>query len=488
MRICALIRLLLVLVLALFLGCGWADGQDVARGEAGRKIEKALSAKQLAKATVGVKVVRLNDNTSIYEKNSARLFSVASNMKVATTAAALELLGKDYEFKTRFLRRGNIADGTLKGDLVVIGTGDPCFSSRFYSGPTEVFQSWAKTLSAQGVERVEGDILIDDSFFDRDFVPATWPKGQLHLWYCAPVSAVCLNDNCIDVTVWRGTGEGKPALFSLSPPTNHVRVKNTCTTTSRKKEHSINLSRKPGSTEVTLSGKFFSGSSPQTFFVTVDNPPLFFGTVLKETLGKSGIVVNGTVKLLNSPLPEETLTPIATHTKTLETVIPVANKNSQNLFAEILLKTLGRKVANSGSLAGGVKALEKFFAQLRVDKSHFSVADGCGLSDESKLTPEAVIRVLAYMHKGKFREEFKQSLAISGTDGTLERRLSEPAFKGRVFAKTGYIRGVGALSGYAESSSGKTFAFAIVFNNAAGLSNSYMKSVQDEIVKILLAE
>jgi D-alanyl-D-alanine carboxypeptidase/D-alanyl-D-alanine-endopeptidase (penicillin-binding protein 4) len=488
MKISRLLQVLPGCVLLFTCGSQSANGQDSGRGELGKKIDRVFSAKQLGKASVGVKVVRLNEDVTVYEKNSTKLFSVASNMKIATTAAALVCLGKDYEFRTRFLRRGVLAAGTLKGDLIVIGTGDPCFSSRFYSGPTEVFQSWAKALAAQGVERVEGDILIDDTFFDRVFIPQTWPKKQLHLWYCAPVSAVSLNDNCIDVTVSRGAGEGKPVLFSLSPPTDYARVKNTCVTTSRKSEHSINLSRKQGGMELTLSGKFFSGSSPQTFFVTVENPPLFFGTVLKETLGKSSIVVSGSVKLLNSPLSEDTLVPIATHTKTLETVLPVANKNSQNLFAEIFLKTLGRKVANSGSLAGGVKALEEFFTQLKIGKNHFTVADGCGLSEESKLTPEAVVTVLTYMYKGKFGKEFKQSLAISGTDGTLERRLSEPAYKGRVFAKTGYIRGTGALSGYAESSSGKTFAFAIIFNNAASLSNSYMKSVQDGIVKILLAE
>jgi D-alanyl-D-alanine carboxypeptidase/D-alanyl-D-alanine-endopeptidase (penicillin-binding protein 4) len=488
MKISRLLHILPGCILLFVCGFQGANGQDGVRWELGKKIDKVLSAKQLSKASVGVKVVRLNDDATVYEKNSTRLFSVASNMKIATTAAALVCLGKDYEFKTRFLRRGVLAASTLKGDLVVIGTGDPCISSRFYDSPIAVFQSWAKMLAAQGVERVEGDILIDDTFFDREFIPRTWPKEQLHRWYCAPVSAVCLNDNCIDITVSPGAGGGKPALFSLSPPTNYATVKNTCITTSRKSEHMINLYRKQGSMEVKLSGKFFTGSSPQTFFITVDSPPLFWGTVLKETLEGSGIVVTGTVKLLDSALPENSLIPIAAHSQTLQTVLPVTNKNSQNLFAEILLKTLGRNVANSGSLAGGVKALEEFFAQLKIGKSNFAVADGCGLSEESKLTPDAIVRILAYMHKEKFRDEFKQSLAVSGIDGTLERRFTEAAYKGRVFGKTGYIRGASALSGYAESSSGKTFAFTIIFNNAASLSNTYMKSVQDEIVKVLLTE
>ncbi|MFH1423167.1 MAG: D-alanyl-D-alanine carboxypeptidase/D-alanyl-D-alanine-endopeptidase [Planctomycetota bacterium] len=469
--------------------CQWsANGQDIVNGELGEKIDAALSTKHLAKAFVGVKIVCLTDGTTVYSKNASKLFSVASNMKVATTAASLALLGKSYEFKTKLLRSGTIEGKTLNGDLVVIGEGDPNISNRFYSSPNQVFQTWAKILIAQGIEKVEGNVVIDDTFFDRNYVPNTWPKGQLHLWYCAPVSAVSLNDNCVDVTVSPGSANSKPAIYTLSPMTNYVKIVNSCVTTSKKSDHVVSLYRGQGSTEITLSGKFFSNSSSQTYYVTVDNPSLFFGTVLKETLESNGVTVEGKVKLTESSVAENLLTPVAVHSQPLQTVISVTNKNSQNLYAEILLKTIGRRVAGSGSLSGGAKAMEKFFNQIGVDKSRFEIADGCGLSREAKITPEALNRIFIYMHKQNYREEFRQSLSLSGYDGTLKNRFDEPNYRGRVAGKTGYIRGVSALSGYASSSSGKLFAFTIIFNKAEHMSNTYMKDIQDKVVKILLSE
>lgn len=478
----------LVLLLAVMLGCSEADGQERVSGKLGRKIQGVVASKskKLRGAHIGVKVYSIADKETAYRLDANTAFSVASNMKLATTAVALAKLGKDHKLKAALYRRGRVVAGVLKGDLVVVGLGDPNISGRFHGGNSQaVLDSWASVLKAVGVNRVEGSIIADGTAYGAEEIPPGWPQNQLERWYCAPVSSLSINDNCFDVTVAAGSGPGKPVLVSIRPRAGVVKLKNQCTTTSSKSKHLVSILRRPGTNEVTVKGAFWQSSKPQVYNITVHNPPLVFASALKEALRRQGIGVAGALKVASKPVETGKLVPVAEHSTPLATAIAVTNKNSQNMHAEILLRELGRS-AGAGSRQNGIKTLAAFMSSIGVPKQQVSPADGCGLDRNTRMSPSAIVSLLVHMRSRPDFEVFKESLAVSGQPGTLENRLKTKEHAGKVHAKTGYIRGVSGLSGYAVNSSGKEFAFSIIFNKGAKLSNTFMKSVQDEIVEAIL--
>jgi D-alanyl-D-alanine carboxypeptidase/D-alanyl-D-alanine-endopeptidase (penicillin-binding protein 4) len=482
----AISSLIILLGLLAVAGCSEAGGQELVNGKLGREVQGIIASKKLQGATIGVKIYSITDKETVYELDANTARSVASNMKLATTAAALAKLGKDYELKAVLYRRGEIVSGVLKGDLVIVGRGDPNISGRFYSADAEtVLDSWADVLRSVGIDCVEGSIIADGTAYGAETIPPGWPQNQLERWYCAPVSPLAINDNCFDVTVAPGAAAGQPAIVSVRPRAGIVKLTNQCTTTSSKGKHLISVLRLPGTNDVTVKGQFWSGANPQTFPITVHDPVAVFASAFDEALQREGIRHQGGTEVARNPVDTRGLIPVAQHATLLSTAIAVTNKRSQNLHAEMLLRELGR-LSGSGTRQDGIKAIVQFFATFDVPAAQVSPADGCGLDSDSKLSPSALVALLVYMRSNPEFRVFKESLAVSGYDGTLENRLDDKEQAGKVHAKTGYIRGVSSLSGYAVNKSGKEFAFSIIFNNAAKLSNTFMKSVQDEIVAALV--
>jgi len=475
-------------VAVLFCGCSEAGGQELVNGTLGRKVQGIVAAKKktLKGAVISIHVQSLDDKETVYKLDAGTAFSVASNMKLATTAAALAKMGKDHELSAALCRRGSIDSGVLKGDLVAIGMGDPNISGRFYGGNAEtVLDSWAQAVKAVGIDVVDGSVIADGTAYGGETIPPGWPQNQLEKWYCAPVSALSINDNCFDVTVGPGSAPGKAAFVALRPRAGAVSLSNQCGTTSSRSKHLISVLRKPATNDVIVKGAYLKGAQARVFNVTVHNPALVFGSALVEALKRVGVKVNAGVEVAKKPVETKGLVQIARHSTPLSTAVAVTNKRSQNLHAELLLRELGR-ISGDGSREGGIKALKGFMKSIGVPSSQVSPDDGCGLSGDSKLSASAIVGLLVYMSAHKDFGVFRESLAISGFDGTLENRLDSAAHKGKVHAKTGYIRGVSALSGYAKNKSGRLFAFSILVNKGFRLSNTTMKSVQDEIVRAIL--
>jgi D-alanyl-D-alanine carboxypeptidase/D-alanyl-D-alanine-endopeptidase (penicillin-binding protein 4) len=461
------------------------------------QIEAALSAKSLARARVGVLVQDVETSRVLFERGADDLFTTASNTKIVTTAAALHLLGADYTFTTRFLRRGEIAGGVQRGELVVVGGGDPNLSGRFHGGRVAaVFEEVARRLLGEGIRRIDGDVVLDDRMFDREFVAPGWPRDQLDKWYAAPVSALSLNDNCVDVTIRPGPAPGAPAAVSIEPPTRFAVLRNAATTRGARSEHRYVLTRKQGTREIVLSGGVWSGAGLVTESVPVDHPPVFFGTVLRETLERSGIEVRGDVGLCSAR--EDSDSPgggaggalsdgVLVHAvgTPLWVTVEVTNKRSQNFYAEQILKTLGYERRGLGTFEGGVAAVSEFLAEIGIELGSYTMVDGSGLSAQNRFTPRQLVRILEFTTRAPHALAFFRSLPVSGTDGSLEDRLREPAYQGRIVAKTGFIRRASTLSGYARKRSGGTAVFSILMNDFAG-SNAEMKEIQDRICRAII--
>ena len=460
-----------------------SDAPDAAAiAQLGRRLNDLLDSHHDPKVRLTARVVDLTSGAAIYERNADTPLIPASNMKLMVMSAAIDRLGSDYQFTTSLSIRGK--------DLVVVGGGDPSFGDEKLcqqngQAVTAVFHEWAAKLKAAGVKQVSGNIVIDDSIFDRQFVHPNWPSDQFQAWYEAPIGGLNICDNCVDVVV-RPAAPGKPAILSFSPGNTFLQLVNQ--TTSGGKQ-TVSVRRKRDSDSIIATG---SVARPATLGpITVSDPGLFFGSAFKTTLAAKGIkvlgkVVREKVKLGADRLPEGGHV-IAVHSAPIVGALQRSGRNSLGMMAEGLMKAIGAHKKGVGSWATGREALSEFFAKVGVSPGQYAIDDGSGLSRSNKVSARAATQVLAYMYRasGGAFEVLKSSLATPGDDGTLKRRLRGPLTKDRVFAKTGYINGVRTLAGYVQTQSGRWLAFAVFFNGSG--KTRPLTAIQDKTCEVLAA-
>lgn len=429
----------------------------------------------------GVNVVDVDTGEAVYGYQADTPRVLASNTKLFTTAAALDALGPGYFFETRLLRRGTASGGVLSGDLGVVGGGDPHLSGRDYDGDSfAVFRPWARDLVAQGIHRVSGDLYLDNGLFSGPKVHPDWPPDQLASWYEAPVDALSFSDNCILVRVSPGANGGPPKV-SLTPEVPIFDTVNTARTVSRKGRHRIIVVRRGG--VLAVSGSIGTGSAPLEVWVTVPDPVTYFGESLKVALAQEGVQVAGRVRPV-AHLPGSVWERVATHRTDLLTALFVTNKRSQNFYAESLIKLLGMKACGEGSWEQGVRAVSEFLYGIGLPRGSFRMSDGSGMSRGNLFSPRQVTMLLRHMFFHPWGQAYVDSLALSGDkNGSLSKRLRTYPYLGNVYAKTGTLNGVSALSGYARSVTGRTYAFSIVHNQS---DTGGSRAAQDRIVMALI--
>ena len=440
----------------------------------------------LKKMSYGINIVRPGNNTPVFNRRGEELFGVASNLKLLTTAAALEYLGPNFEYKTYVTAHGSITpSGELLGNLVIKGCGDPNISGRFYQGNTTTIpDAWAAAVAGRGIHRISGDIVADDTVFDRNYTNPNWPVNQLSQWYCAPSCGLSFNDNCVDITVLPSKKVGDTVSLLVEPNTAYITIVNTCTYTANKKEHGYSLYRKPGTNQITVKGKFWINAVSEKQWVTIHNPALYLATVFKEALVRKGVAVAGNTRLVSesdlSAVKGET---IASTVSTMEQTVAVTNKHSQNFYAEQILKTLGAQTQGSGTAQAGLTVLNNFMKKLGFDAQEYQVLDGCGLSKGNRLSPNMITSILTYMSKHPAKNVFYNSLPSSGVDGSLQHRIASPKYTNKIHAKTGYIAGVSALSGYVDTATGDIIVFSFLINNVKSLRDA--RKIQDDVCAAL---
>jgi len=452
-------------------------------------VNRLLASASLKNASVGVRIVEAPTGKVLFSYHAEDVLSVASNAKVVTTAAALDLLGSSFEMTTTLVARGELRDGILYGDLILIGRGDPSMSTHWTPDVMVAMRRMAREARALGIQAVTGDMIADDLYFDRQYWCPSWPDNQWIQWYEAPVSAFAFNDNCVDVALWPGQAEGAPASLSYYPPVGYVNLTNAILTTSNKKKHGYLFNRGKFDNDVKARGFYYIKGEPVRDFFTVYDPALYAATGMRKALADAGVNVRGTTRRMEQP-EESTLTGtkiVAINRITVGEVVKYCNLNSQNLYAEMILKSIGREVVGRGSFEGGAAAVAKFLEAIDVHPGTYSTADGSGLSRETKYSAKILTEVLRHMYRSKEVVAFRDSLPLAGYDGTMEARLVEDEYRGKVRAKTGYILGASALSGYARTANGKTLAFSMIFNNFKGSNRYTIKPIQDDICRAMVA-
>jgi len=458
-----------------------------AAGALAADIESGILA-QLKKAegkrgTAGLVLIDLENGNVLLDAKGDEPLAPASNMKLATTAAALATLGADYEFVTRVMARGEVRDGTLNGDLCLVGAGDPNISGRFHDGDVlALFRQWADALKARGVTRITGDLQYESSLFGGEAYHEAWPKDdQYTKWYCAEVSALAFNDNCVGIKVTPGKS-GQPATIETIPPTAYVKVINQTTTLPGRKAAEIGILRGRTDNTITVKGRVYEQASwGYSVDVAVHQPDCYAATVFKETLVSRGITVDGAVKAVTLSAEQfAAASSLVEHRAKLVDALKPINTNSQNLHAEMLMRQLGVRYTGKGTFKTGAAAVHEYLNKEGLATNGVSVLDGSGLSAANRLTARLLASMLRKTAAQPYFETFRDSLAVGGESGTLEKRLNDATLKGKVFAKTGYINNVRALSGYVITDR-RRFAFSILMNDCV-----YSRECQDEIIKLLV--
>ncbi len=425
-------------------------------------------------------IIREGTLEPLYDRFPDHLFPPASNEKLLTTAAALHFLGRKFEFQTEVRVQGNLRGG-IANRLWIVGGGDPSISGRHHQGqPKARLRELAETLWSRGVREIDGDLLVDDSYFDDERVHSSWPKDQLSRWYCAEVGALSLNDNCVDLKFYPGTRIGAPGRLIISP-NGYINPTGSFTTGKRGSASRVIAERILGTNDFRIGGKHPLAGNPFSTSVTITDPGMFFGTIFRYVLEERGIQMSGEVRRSRAPTPSRVL---ASLTTPISQVVTTTNKRSQNYYAEMLLKSVGKRKYDHGSFAQGARAVSDFLVRdVGVEPDHVAPVDGSGLSRRNRVTPRTIASLLVHMTNHPAKKEFFLSLPVSGQEGSLKKRLVSPKLRGKVAAKTGYITGVGSLSGYLRGAGDETYVFSILMNTSGWISNSVMKSIQDEICR-----
>jgi serine-type D-Ala-D-Ala carboxypeptidase/endopeptidase (penicillin-binding protein 4) len=456
-----------------------STGEDLAA----RLAREAVQAQRVARA-VGVHVVDLAGRREVFalEPDTPRI--LASNAKLWTTAAALVELGPEFRFETSVLVHGEVREGALTGDLAIVGSGDPNLSGRFHDGDALApFRSWARSLRARGIDRVEGELLLVNGIFAEPRIHPDWPRDQLTAWYSAPVDALTFSDNCVLVRVWPGAQAGKAARVATVPKLDHFRFRNSARTVEGQRQGAV-VTRAAGEDTIVVSGSVGVRARPLEVWVAVHDPVAYFAAALRAAFAAEGVTLPKRQRSLHGPVAG--VWEVAhVHSSALGPTLAVTNKRSQNLYAESLAKLLGWRARGEGSWENASVAIGGFLERVGLDPATYRVADGSGLSRGNEATPRAVTRLLDIMYFHELGREFLLSLPYSGEeDLSWRRRLATPPYRGNVFAKTGTLRGVSTLSGYVKAASGRVYAFSILLNELNGRGSA--REAQDRIVRALV--
>ncbi len=462
------------------------------------KIDAVLLAPKFSDASWSAHVIDSATKTTIYSRNADKNLVPASNVKLYTTAAALEHLGPDYTFETTLYLSGVVSGDTLVGDLVVRGSGDPTLSARYIDDPLAPLVTWADSLVEAGIRVVLGDVVGDDGLFTDPLLGSGWMWDDEDSYDSAQISALSILDNCALITV-SPTHVGEPADVAWKPKTSYVTVINDSKTVNASSRGKNRLTRLRGTNDILVSSAVPMDTVYRDERITVDQPAAYFAHLLKEVLWERGVEVVGLPRSVDSILrkPDYTSTTmrrLASYTSPpLASIVRQVNKESENLDAELLLRAVGvdRKQRDSledGETQYGLLAIRETLARAGADTSRFTLVDGSGLSRYDLLSASVTAALLEYMLRHPdtvVSNAFFESLPVGGYDGTLKRRYPIPSrARGRVFAKTGTMTAISSLSGYVNSDSGRQFVFSLMSNNYSVPTDS-IRAAQDAIVTLL---
>ncbi len=421
----------------------------------------------------------------LYQRDSTDRLMPASNTKLVTSAAAMELLGPDHRFRTDVLSTGRRHGPVLRGDLYLRGGGDPTTLAKDYD-------QLAADLAATGVTRVTGRVVADDTRFDSQRLGRAWAADDESAYYSAQISPLTLapdtdyDSGTVVVEAFPGAAPGDKPVVRLTPPTDYVRIDITGTTVPTGQADTLSVERQHGTNTITVSGDIPIGASATKEWVALWEPTGYAAAVFSDALARHGVRVAGRPLLGRATPPDAK--PLASHSSMpLKELLLPFMKLSNNMHAETLTKAIGYETAGRGSWSAGLAAISGYLKKEGVTTATLRQVDGSGLSRMNLFPAEQLATLLLSVRDAPWYADWHASLPVAcATDravgGTLRSRMCATPAALNARAKTGSLTGASALSGYVTDAGGRELVFSVVLNDYLASS---VKSIEDAIVVTL---
>ena len=475
-------------LIAALTGCGGARATTtpspsvapaITRATLPRMIDSMVNGPEFRTALWGVLIVDPEAHDTLYAHNAAKLFIPASNQKLVSSSVMLEQLGPEFRYRTTFAAYGAIANGTLNGDLAVIGRGDPTMSDRMKGDAMAPLRAVADSLWQRGIRRITGNVIALGDAFPGPVAGAGWGWDALDGASFAGVDELLFNEGLSNLRVRPGANIGEPAVVETRPSRSFPTVRVEALTIARDTAAAsamagggrggrsatgtrVSASHDTLTSAVIVRGQIAVGDSATITFPQHD-PNTAFIAALSEALTQRGITVDRQVTTwTQDPHADSLFTVLSVP---LKEIMPAVMKPSQNQIAEAFLRTLGLERAGVGTADSGRRVVERQFAAWKIPSDAFVVRDGSGLSRSDLISPEAVVGILDAMRRSPNFGVFLESLPIAGVDGTIRTRMRDTPAQGNLRAKTGTLSMVRSLSGYVRTADGRLLEFSMLCNN-----------------------
>lgn len=451
-------------------------------------IDRFVADPALAHASISFKVIDVSNNNVIAEYDASRTLPTASIAKLFSTATAMDILGPNYQPKTRIYHDGTLdSNGILHGNIWIRGGGDPALGSKYFNkdgAQSEFFNSWIKALQQVGIREIDGKIIADASEFGYEGAPDGWTWSDLGNYYGAGPSGLSIYDNQLRYTFNVPSTPGRiAALISIEPEIPGFAFQNHVLSSSKSGDNAY-IYGAPYSCSFFGTGTLPAGSNGFVVKGSMPDPEMQVAYEFEKALNRVGIKTNNAYQsarqedIMNSESDYAKYSLLHTHEgEKLQNVIYHTNMRSVNHFAEHMICLVGYGSTGDGSMSSGLKVLEKHWSgKFNTDGLH--VNDGSGLSRSNAFSAEHFVGLLRYMYTSKYSEEFKSTLPVAGVSGTLKSVCSGQAAHGKMMAKSGSMNRIKSYAGYIQSSTGKTYCFALIVNNYSCSNSAILQKME----------
>ena len=442
-------------------------------------VSQFLNNDLLRNANISLSITELNSGKTVYEHRSNHSATPASTIKVITTATALELLGSNFRFTTELLTDGEItANGQLNGNLYIRGTGDPTLGSKHLGNP-DFLNEWADALTKTGIKQINGKILLDADFFDTEGVNPYWIWEDLGNYYAPGIYSISYLDNTYELVFQSGAVGSTPKIIDVIPPIPNLFFDNHLKSTTIKRD-SAYIYGAPRSNHRSIYGAIPANRSRFVVKGDIPNPDSLLIIHFSEKLQEKGI------RITNASYDKKGKTTVRhTHfSPPLREIITEINVRSNNHYAEQLFRYLGANNNGISTSNAAIQRIKSFWKQKGLPVEQLFMKDGCGLSPVNAVSSRFFVDILNYMSKNSANADvFKASLPVAGVNGTVSGLLKNTALQGKVHLKSGSIAYVRGYVGYIDNN-GKSYAFAILVNNANGTSSQVVKNIEKLLLTV----
>lgn len=451
------------------------------------ELQKLLQQPEYKNAAEGIQIMDLESEKPLFELNADKLMIPASTLKIITSATALEILGADYHSQTKIGYTGDLLKtNEIKGDLVVLGGGDPTLGSEYFNqieSCRDFVKIWVQKIKAAGIRKITGDIIFDGSVYDSEKIPPTWIWGDIGNYYGAGASAFSCYDNLFRITFKSPKEMGeKTEIISVIPKIEGLEIVNEVVSSDDNRDLAF-VFGSPLDKKRVIRGTIPKDRKAFTIKAAVHHPEELLAEALLNQLAKEGVFISGEVKF-------ETVNKNQFHTiyihesPKLEDIIKVLNHESVNLFAEHLVLQIAAEKAGLGNREKGLKLVREFWDSKGIDTHNLFMEDGSGLSHFNAVSPAQINSILNYMEgKSENRKAFLYSLPSAG-NGTIKSFGADSFPQNTLKAKSGSMTRVRCYAGYLNTDSGKNIAFTVMFNHFSGTHANLIKEIESLLVTI----